>query len=365
MKTSYILAGVIGVAAVAWVASGQFGAKDAAPQGAASVAVRMQQAGEDAPLTSVRASRFTARPYQQAVVVRGRTQAVRRVEVRSEVKGRIVEIGAAKGAVVKQGDVLARIEMSDRQARLDEARALVRQREMEFKAAEQLHKKGFRAGTQYAANAAQLDAARAQVKRIQVEIANTVIRAPFDGVVDERAIEVGDYVEPKSAIATVVDRDPFLVIAQVSENDVGKLKVGHPGTAALVTGEALQGRIRYIASTADSETRTFRVELEVPNREGTLRDGVTAELRFPTGEVMAHFITPAVLTLDDEGRVGVRILDDDDTVAFHAIHLVGSEADGVWITGLPEVVRIITVGQEFVRAGDRVRVSAGAGTGAS
>lgn len=359
MKMSYVLALVIAVAATAWVLSGELdigvaGEGDAHAQ-ATSVAERVEGENAHTRMTAVRVMPSAAQDYVKEIVVRGRTEALRRVVVRAEIKGKISEIVAGRGALVKTGDVLARIEVKEKRARLEEARALARQRQLEYEAADRLRQKGFRAETQFAATAAQLDAAKAMVKEVEIEIENTVIRAPFEGIVDTRPVELGDYVEAGKPIAEIVDQDPFLVIAQVSENDIGALRVGAAGYARLVTGEVVEGKVHYLSTTADQQTRTFRVELEVANPSGLLRDGITAELRFPVDRIRAHKLSPAVLTLDDAGRIGVRCVGSEDTVAFYPVHIIGSEDDGVWVTGLPEATDVIVVGQEFVREGDKVR----------
>lgn len=348
-----LLAAVVLLAAVGWVVSGQFGSsaqdgKTAAPKADLPV---------ESPMPAVRARILVAESRQVQVVVRGRTEMRRSVEVKAELPGRVVQVLAEKGARVKTGDVLVKLAVDDRAAWLAEAEATVRQRQIEYSAAKALAEKGYRAETKLAEAAALLDAAKAKVKRMEVEIGKLTIRAPFDGVVETRAAELGAFLKDGSPVASIVDEDPFLVVAQVSERDVGRLKLGQPGRARLVTGEEVEGRLRFIATSADPATRTFRVELEVPNRERRLRDGVTAELQLAAETVPAHFISPAVLTLNEKGAVGVRTVDTDGVVDFRPVAIAADSADGVWITGLPERITVITVGQESVKTGDRVRVT--------
>lgn len=304
----------------------------------------------------VRARRLKAEPRALEVVARGRTAAIRTVDIKAEVNARVVEIPVQKGARVREGDVLLRLSTDDRQARLDEAKALLRQRELEFNANRQLNEKGFRPDTKVAESAAQLDAARARVKLMEVELARLVIRAPFAGVIETRAVEVGSYVAPGSPLLTLVDEDPFLVIGQVSERDVQHLAKDKPVIVRLAeTGAVLEGRVRFIASTADQQTRTFRIEAQVPNPERQLRDGLTAEIRIPYDNAPAHFLTPAVLSLNNQGRLGVRTLEGDDTVRFMPVEIVGETTTGVWVAGLPAEVTVITVGQENVVDGQKVK----------
>ena len=361
MKKSVLLALAVAVLAAAWVLSGTFGDTfglanaDDRKEPMQSVAERQQASDAASRLTSVRVMTSTAQLRTREVVARGRTEAKRKVVLKSELKGRIVEVPVEKGSRVKRGDPIARIAMNDRQAHLAEAEALVRQRQIEYDAANQLRKKGYRAETQFAGAAAQLDSAKAMVKQMQVEIDRTLLRAPFDGLVDDRMVELGDYVDGGTAVALIVDEDPFLVIAQVSEQDVSRLKVGSEASAILFDGQTVSGTLHYIAATAQTDTRTFRVELLVPNRDRRLRDGVTAEIHFPTESIAAHYVSPAVLTLSDGGLVGVRAVDAEDRVTFHDVQIVGSDANGVWLAGLPESIDLIIVGQEFVRQGDKVR----------
>ena len=368
MRKSYLLALVIALVAAGWVISGQFGDRagqangKTAPDQAASVAARNAQQGEAA-LTAVRTKTSTAQGHWREVTARGHTETKRKVMVMSEIKGRITKVAVQKGSRVRRGDILVRIDVADRTAHMAEAKAVVRQREIEYEAAEKLRKKGYRAETQFSAAAARLDGAKAMVKQMDVALARTVIRAPFDAVVDSREVEQGAYVKEGSAVALLVDEDPYLVVAQISENDVDRLRLDGKGSADLVTGQKVEGRIHYIAATADATTRTFRVELQVPNPDGQLRHGTTATLRFPTDQVQAHFISPAILTLDDRGTVGVRCVGKDGKVSFYPVEIIDSARDGMWVAGIPKQAELIVVGQEFVRQGDRVRVSRGGAKG--
>ena len=359
MKRGIWVALLLAAGVVAWVASGELqnGDADAGNEVTAPTDAVVADATSPTARPNVRVRTITAQPYDREIVVRGRTEAVRWVEVKAEIAGRIGEILVEKGARVRAGDVLARLDMEDRAARMAEAQARVEQRQLEYEAVRALSEKGYRARTKFAEATALMEAALAGVARMEEEIDDTEVRAPFAGIVEYRHVDIGDYVKEGAAVATVVDQDPYLVIGYVSEQDVGKLALDYRGTATLITGETLSGHIRYIASMAEPQTRTFRIELEVPNSNESLRDGVTAELRIGVDTVSAHFVSPAVLTLDDDGVIGVRLVDEGDRVVFHRAEIVGDSEGGVWLASLPETVRLITVGQEFVRDGDVVEPS--------
>ena len=170
-------------------------------------------------------------------------------------------------------------------------------------------------------------------------------------------MEIGDYMQAGSPCATVVDMNPFLVVGQVSETDVSKIEPGTVGTAKLVSGQTVEGIIRYIGKTADEATRTFRVEMEIPNDELTLRDGVTTEMVIPSHAIETHRIPPAILTLNDQGDVGVRTVDAESRVHFTPVRVLEDTREGVWVAGLPKEITIITVGQDFVTEGQTVDVT--------
>lgn len=351
MRRSFFIAAGLALIAAAWIGSGELSGIQA--ESVASKPPADLSLSESLPQVRVRLQ--SAVPYETAVILRGRTEALRKVETRAETHGRIIELAIQRGMAVAEGDPLVRLSPEDRPARLAQAKALLEQRRIEHKAAKKLAEKGFRADTQLAASLAELESAEAAVERAQVDLDNTVIRAPFAGFVDDRDVDLGDFLEMGDVVASLVDLDPVLVIGQVSERDIGRLEVGGLGVARLMTGESVEGRIRHISRVADPVTRTFRVELQVANPEGALRDGVTAEVVLPGPTVLAHRVSPAVLSLSTSGTIGVKIVDADQTVRFLPVQIVEQGANGLWLLGLPAEVTLITVGQEFVRDGQQVR----------
>lgn len=355
MTRSVLISFIIALAVAAWVYSGQLGENTEA--GAANTSVLDTRAARQRLPVLVRTERVVAVERGREVTVRGRTEAKRSVDLRAETSGRVVEILVRKGALVAQGEVIVRIDMDDREARLAEAVARVHQRQLEFDASRRLNERGVRSATKLAEAAAERDKALAYQAQVEIDIGNTEVVAPFAGVLETRPVEVGDVLTRGSVVAHIVDQDPFLVVGHVSERDVQRIRVGDPGVARLVNGETIHGRVSFIATTAESQTRTFRVELEVPNPGGRLRDGLTSEISIPIERQLAHLLSSAALTLNDEGVLGVRIVVPENTVRFVPVKIIDDTAEGMWLSGLPEVADLITVGQEFVRDGDRVRTS--------
>ncbi len=351
MKRSFLIASVLALAAIAWIGSGQFGASDRTKTSGKPPADL--SAREAVPSVRVRVQRAEVR--QARITLRGQTEADRKVNIKAETKGRIAELNAEKGRWVTAGTVLARIVADERPARLAEAKSRLTQRQMEFKASQQLSEKGFRAETQLASARANLDAARAAVKAAQMALDDISIKAPFDGLIVERYVEIGDFVEMGNPVARLIDLDPLLVVVQISERDAGRLTIGALASARLIAGQTVEGIVSFISPEADPATRTFRVETEVANTDGVLPDGASAEVTLPLQKVTAHRVSPAILTLSDSGRIGVKTLGPGNTAVFMPVQVIDEEAAGIWITGLPERVTVITVGQEFISDGQKVR----------
>lgn len=307
-------------------------------------------------ITRVRVRVLEAEPVTRDVVIYGKTEAARSVTLRAEIDGRVVDIGSKRGAPVRKGELIVQLDVRDREARLQQARALVDQRKIQYGAAKRLKTKNFQSQTNVAEALANLEAARAAVARVEVEIANSMLLAPFDGVLHTRPVEIGDFVAEGKEVARIIELDPILVTGDVTQRELDHLKVGARGGAKLITGEQLEGVVRYVASQSDGATRTFRVELEIDNADKSVMSGTTAELRIPTETVSAHYVSPALLSLNSKDEIGVKSVDDEGKVVFHPVDIVRTGVDGVWVTGLPDRVRVITVGQGFVREGDQVEV---------
>jgi len=303
----------------------------------------------------VRVARLSAVPHEATITLRGHTEALHQVDVRAEVDGVIASLHFEKGDRVKQGQVLCEIKLNDRGALAAQAGAQMAQASKELDVARELFKEGFRSKTQMAQAQAAYEAAKAGAATMDIHLANTRIRAPFAGIVEERYANVGDYLPVGSKCAMVLAPEPFLAIGTVSEELVSQIAPGNKARVKLVTGENVEGTVRFVAEHADPATRTFRVEVEVPNPDAKLRSGVSADIMIvPLKQVPAYRISPGILVLDDSGMVGVRVV-QNGVARFLAVQVISDGPDGMWIAGLPLTTDIVTVGQEFVSNGERVK----------
>lgn len=360
MNRSLVLALIIALGATAWILSGQFGGAEEQRQLKPAATVE-----ERSSLTPVRVRSLTAELHEPEILLRGATEAKRLVDLRAETSGRILEILVPEGTVVEAGTPLAQLDPAERAALLKQAEALRAQRQIEYDAAVKLSEKGYRAETDLAAAAAALQAAQAEVEAATVELENTRLVAPFAGLVERHLMKPGAYADHGDAVVRLAELDPLLVVAYADEQEILALNPGDEGQARLRNGRVLPGRITFVAAVGESETRTFRVELSLDNPDYALPAGITADLAVRLPAERAYKLSPAILVLDETGRLGIKALDGEDRVVFLPVTLIDDEADGIWLGGLPDELRVITVGQEYVRIGQQVQPVEEGATGSS
>lgn len=345
---SWLMSAGIAVLVAAWLLSGQLGGEPSeAPVTDLSPVARTTQ-------SSVRVRTQSAEEIMRTIVVNGKTAPARIVDLAVETDGRIEFVGVQRGANVRRGEVIVRLDERDRRARLAQAEATVKQRQVEYEGRKELMTESYVSEAQLQEAIAQLQAAKTELTRARLDLDYMSIRAPFDGALQARHVEEGDFVSRGDPIARFVDNRTIIVSANVSEFDAGYVITGQTAQARLATGETVHGKIRYVAPVADEATRTFEVELEIDNSDGQLRAGGTAELRIPAEHVLAHRVSPSLLTLDDAGNVGLKIINDNGEVEFVVADVALSTNEGIWVVGLPETTTIITVGHGFVAPGSMV-----------
>ncbi|MEP6020584.1 MAG: efflux RND transporter periplasmic adaptor subunit [Paracoccaceae bacterium] len=359
-------------------------------------------------LIKVVALKSYARQIDSAVVLRGQTQAARQVDVRAETAATVTSEPLRKGSFVEAGTLLCELDPGTRrailaesqarqnemearaleaesrvpesQARLVEAQAMLDEALVNQNAAQRLSQDGFASETRVknaeaavAAARASVEAARsgltgaesgirsaaaaiesaaAGVAAAEKEIERLKIRAPFDGLLESDTSELGSLLQAGGLCATVIQLDPIKLVAFVPETEVNRITLGAMAGARLAAGgNDVTGKVTFLSRSADPTTRTFRVEIEVPNTDLAIRDGQTAEILIAAEGAQAHLIPSSAMTLDDAGTLGLRIVDDAGVVAFNPVSVVRDTPEGVWLAGLPETANVIVVGQEYVRAG--------------
>jgi multidrug efflux system membrane fusion protein len=351
--TSIALALVFAGALYYWFAlNGPTGDMGALPT-AGTIAETTLTGAQKNPPVPVMVLESLAQPTVSLLTLRGRTVAIRKVSVPAETAGLVESPPLRKGTKVKLDDMLCRLDPGARAAQLLEAEAMLAEARVEAEAATTLSQKGFASETTRIARQAKLEAAQAHVNLVKLDIKRLVIRAPFDGLLETDTAELGSRLGPGDTCATVIDLSSVKIEGYVSEQEVDLIKLGQTATARLINGRVIPGKLSFISRVSDPETRTYLVEVTLPNEDDSIRDGMTAELRIDLPAEIAHMIPQTALTLDDSGRLGMRIV-VDGKARFVETRIVRYQIDGVWVTGLPEIASVIVIGQEFVRDGRAV-----------
>lgn len=336
---------------------------------------------------------------ESAVILRGETRAARQVQVRAETSSLVISEPLRKGAYVKAGQELcvldpgtrhvslaeskaqlslAKSRIPESEARQTEARAQLEEARIDANAAEKLSKGGYAsdvrvAGAQAAVKSAEasvaaaiaglesahtgVESAQAQVAFSEKEIERLTIKAPFSGYLESDTAEIGSYLQAGALCATVIQLDPIKLVGFVPETEVNRVKLGAPASARLAAGGQAQGNVTFLSRSADSTTRTFAVEIDVSNADRSIRDGQTAEIIIQGEGAQAHRLPQSALTLSNQGRLGVRLVDDQGIVRFNPVTVLRDDIDGIWVGGLPKEADVIVVGQDFVTSGLRVAVT--------
>jgi multidrug efflux system membrane fusion protein len=352
MKARHFTALGIVAAAALWIASGQLRPHEgAAPEnalhGAADAAKKPFR---------VAVERAALVPHSRTLTISGRTEAEKRVVIMARGAGVLTDLRVKRGSQVEKGEVIAILSDEAREAQVVQAQAVVTQKRTELEAKRALIVSGTLPRLQLVDLEAQLRSAEAALAAAEAERERGVVRAPWSGVIQDVGVEVGQaaFSFAGKELAILVSLDPMLAVAEVAERKLAGIKVGERADVRLVTGESASGKIRFVAKTASPNTRTYRVEIELPNQDGKIPDGITAEVMVPQSAVMAARLPRSALTIGASGDLGVRIVDTDGVVAFAPITVVEDEQAAMWVAGLTNGSRVIVQGQDFVREGQAV-----------
>jgi multidrug efflux system membrane fusion protein len=286
-----------------------------------------------------------------AVILRGETQAAREVHVTAQTGGQVISDPLRKGTYVKQDQMLCQLDPGTRASTLAQARAGLAEAQAGLDNAQKLSEGGYASETKVLSAEATLENARATVAQAEKDIDRLSITAPFAGLLETDSAEFGTSLQAGSECATVIQLDPIKLVGFAPETEVDKIEVGALAGARLISGTEVTGRVTFLSRSADPATRTFRVEVEVPNTDFAIRDGQTVEIGISSAGQLAHLVSQSSLTLDNDGQIGLRTVGAENIVEFMPISVIRDTQDGIWVAGLPEMADIITVGQEYVRAG--------------
>jgi multidrug efflux system membrane fusion protein len=347
---------VVLIAAGAWIATGEFAAVGSEEAHAASD-VPAPEAVPAPVLRTVAAVTPVFVDHAREIRLSGATEADKRAVLAARSSGVVGALGVQEGEVVKAETIVLALEGADVTAEVATAEASLAQRTRELEVAQALYDRGSGSELSVTNARAATAAAEARLRQAIEAVDRLNLRAPFTGIVDRVDVELGEWVQQGTPIATVLALDPIVIRAEVSEIDVGSVAVGARARVRLVNGAEMDGSVRQIANEATALTRTFAIEIGLPNPGRAIPAGMTANVTLFASPVSAVTVPRSVITLSESGLIGLRVVGADNIARFQEITVIDDTAEGLIVTGVPADVRIITAGQDLVRDGDEVIVA--------
>ncbi len=406
MKSSIIISTLIFLAVIGWIASGQITKVNAQSENETKTPENSNEdiKNDDYSSNKAEIKTFTFTQIDQSIELQGQTIYNKKIDVKSETTGNIVKINFNRGNNVNKDSELIQISMENRiellnsrkkdlerlnkELKLNEKnknnllsqnKELIKLYEIEYASAKQLIDKGLSSKSKLSlasfnlANAkadqkdieikfesqlsnieSQIANVKSDLKNIELDIENTNITAPFDGIISEKIVEISEFITPGNILFTIIDLNPIKVQGYLSEYDVNKVQIGTKTIIENSNGVKKNGKITFISPSAETSTRTFEITIEADNSDLSFKSGITTKITIEGSELKAHKIPPAILTLLDDGTVGVKAVDKDNKVIFFPTLTVKDTVDGMWVTGLPDTVNLIITGQEYVSIGDNI-----------
>jgi len=315
------------------------------------------KATEETKLMSVVIVSSSAQAVSKKVTVQGQIEPNRELALKTEIDGKIISLPVTLGSRVEAGTILAKIALKTKLSARAQAVATVAYQKQELAATTKLFAKKLESGSRLSREKANLASAVATLKQIEYEIENANIKAPFAGVFDRRYVELGDYLDRGEPVVSLVDDLQLKITAMVPQQQVENLILGQQVTATLINGEKLTGPLTFISATSDKNTRSYRVEVIVDNATHRRIVGMTASLTIPVKETQGHLVNASAISLDNQGRLQVKAIDKDNKVVAYVVDIVRTDADKVWLSGLPLNIDLITLGQDFVVNGQLVNAT--------
>ena len=348
MKKPYLIAIVMTGTIVLWMVSGLL---------KTSTTPELEEdTTKDQPLMLVKTEIQQAKTMQLSITAQAHVEPNRSIMLRSNIEGRVAAILVKPGEWVKSGDTILRLAIDDRKIILAREKAQLSSQQQAYKRAVALSKTKFQSQSVFEETYANLKSAEANVAEIEFEIKKLTIKAPFSGVLDTQMVEQGSYIAANGEVGRFVENDPLIVVVQIAQKNIQQIKLGTNATVTFATDESREGIIKYISPLAKESTRTFKVEISIENADRSIPAGISAVANIPTTMATGHFISPALISLNTVGAMGVKTVDKNNIVVFHPISIIQSTTQGAWVKGLPKSANIITVGQGFVSAGEKINV---------
>jgi RND family efflux transporter MFP subunit len=295
-------------------------------------------------------------------IASGVVQAQTVVDVAFQVPGKVIAVGPDEGTMVHVGDLLAQIDPTDYRLGVDQAAAQAQHASSDLERNRPLLAAGSIAPSDFERIESGARQATAAADLARKHLADTRLLAPMTGIVARRAIERGATASAGQTVFTLMDVDPVRVRVGVPESEIGGIHVGQRAAVELpaLAGQAFAGRVTLVGIAADPSTRTYAVEVSVPNHDRRLRVGMVAEARVEVQHETRAILVPASAVVHDADDVTLMYVLDPTAHRARArrVEVGGTRDNAIEVThGLAAGELVIVAGQQRVRDGSRVVVA--------
>jgi len=349
-KSSIFVALSILIITVIWIGSGQFKQKE----GKSNNENNITNSEISKNVINVRSKISVAQEINKIITIQGQTTANKIINIKSETSGKIININKSIGTKIIENELIFKISEEDLIINLDEKKSKFKEMKIEYNAVKSLYESGLSSDSKLATAKSNLETAKSNYASIKNDISKTNIYAPFNGILTSSHLEVGEFVQPGTTLGVFIELNPILIIGYVSEKELKNLNLNSKSLVTTSLAKTVEGNISYISPIAEKGTRTFRIEIKISNEDFKIKDGLTASIKIQGEKVEAHKISPSILSLKDDGNVGIKIVNKNNIVEFYPIEVVLDTNEGMWISGIPKKSNIIVVGQEYAPIGEEV-----------
>lgn len=359
-RTHRLLAIIVLIVAAAWVATGEFAAVGSEEAKSEQPETQNVGAPVSPTLRTVAAMVPVFVDHAREIRISGATEPDKQAVLAARTDGIVSALNVAQGDEVAADTLVMRLEGAEVMAAIATAEASLAEAKQQLDVGETLFARGSLAELELTSRRAAKSAAEAALSQAEAAADRLTLKAPFNGIVDSVAVELGEWVQAGAPIITILALDPIVVKAEISEQDLGQVAVGSAARVRLVNGREMQGTVRHVSKQASEETRTFLVEVALPNADRKIPAGMTAELSLFGSAEPAVTVPRSAITISEGGLIGLRVVGTDMKARFAPVELIDDTEAGMIVTGVPHGVQIITAGQDLVRDGDEVIVAEGA-----
>lgn len=288
----------------------------------------------------------------------GTARANEAVEIRSQISERVTAIRFEEGHHVEAGAVLLELDATRARADVAAARAALVESEARLRRAEQLRDANSLSQAEYETRLAQRDSDRAALAVAESGLADTQVRAPFEGRIGLRRVSVGSLVTPETTITTLDDTDPIKVDFDVPETALSQLAPGATITAhsAAWPDETFSGRVASVDTRVDPVSRTIAARGLIPNPRDLLRPGMFLTVTL-VGEDVQALVVPEQAIVPEQSRQYVFVVDGDARVEKREVRTGRRRPSLVEVLdGLRPGERVVAEGTQSARPGEPVQI---------